>query len=65
MATLADESESFESKTILGLLRGAPDLFPNVKHIQEMFKPLDDGMYGYSGLDEIHHLLLQMRMRTS
>jgi DNA mismatch repair protein MSH6 len=48
MATLADESESFESKTILGLLRGAPDLLPNVKHIQEMFKPMDvDGMYDY------------------
>jgi DNA mismatch repair protein MSH6 len=42
MVKLADESESFKSKTILGLLRGAPDLFPNVKHIQEMFKPMDE-----------------------
>ena len=42
MVKLADESESFKSKTILGLLRGAPDLFPNVKHIQEMFKPVDE-----------------------
>lgn len=41
MVRLADESESFESKTIFGLLRGAPDLFPNVKHIREMFKPVD------------------------
>ena len=42
MVKLADESESFKSKTIFGLLRGAPDLFPNVKHIQEMFKPVDE-----------------------
>ena len=42
MVKLADESESFKSKTIFGLLRGAPDLFPNVKHIQEMFKPMDE-----------------------
>ena len=42
MAKLADESESFESKTIFGLLRGAPDLFTNVTHIQEMFKPMDE-----------------------
>ena len=46
MAKLADESESFESKTIFGLLRGAPDLLPNVKHIEEMFKPMDkEGMW--------------------
>ena len=42
MVKLADESESFTSKTIFGLLRGAPDLFPNVKHIQDMFKPVDE-----------------------
>jgi DNA mismatch repair protein MSH6 len=42
MVKLADESGSFKSKTIFGLLRGAPDLFPNVKHIQEMFKPMDE-----------------------
>jgi DNA mismatch repair protein MSH6 len=48
MVTLADESESFESKTILGLLRGAPDLLPNLKHIQEMFKPMDrEGTHSY------------------
>ena len=41
MEKLADESESFKSKTIFGLLRGAPDLLPNVKHIQDMFKPMD------------------------
>jgi hypothetical protein len=34
---LADESESFESKTILGHLRGAPDLLPNIKNVKSMF----------------------------
>lgn len=34
---LADESESFESKTILGLLRSAPDLLPNIKDVESMF----------------------------
>ncbi|EKM76737.1 hypothetical protein AGABI1DRAFT_78171 [Agaricus bisporus var. burnettii JB137-S8] len=38
---LADESEDFKSKTILGLLRGAPDLIPHVKHIEEMFQRPD------------------------
>ena len=42
MAKLADESEWFKSKTIFGLLRGAPDLFPNVKRIQDMVKPMDE-----------------------
>ena len=42
MVKLAEEAESFKSKTIFGLLRGAPDLFPNVKHIQEMFKPMEE-----------------------
>jgi hypothetical protein len=39
MENLADESKS----SIFGLpvLRGAPDMFPNVKHIQDMFKPMD------------------------
>ncbi|KAF8694706.1 hypothetical protein AX14_001931 [Amanita brunnescens Koide BX004] len=36
-AKLADESESFESKTILGHLRGAPDLLPNIKNVKSMF----------------------------
>ncbi|KXN86517.1 DNA mismatch repair protein msh6 [Leucoagaricus sp. SymC.cos] len=38
LTKLADESESFKSKTILGLLRGAPDLIPHVKHVEEMFQ---------------------------
>ncbi|KAF9449836.1 DNA mismatch repair protein msh6 [Macrolepiota fuliginosa MF-IS2] len=35
---LADESESFKSKTILGLLRGAPDLVSHVKHVEDLFQ---------------------------
>ena len=57
MAKLADESESFKSTTIFGLLRGAPDLFPNVKHIQEMFKPVDEEgtfLWLFFILDVIH-----------
>ncbi|KAK2461207.1 hypothetical protein APHAL10511_006734 [Amanita phalloides] len=36
-AKLADESESFESKTILGHIRNAPDLLYNVKNVKSMF----------------------------
>ncbi|CAA7264271.1 unnamed protein product [Cyclocybe aegerita] len=42
MAKLADESESFESKTIFGLLRGAPDLLPNLQTVESMFEPAGD-----------------------
>lgn len=43
LSKLADDSESFKSKTILGLLRAAPDLSPNIKHIENMYvKPTSD-----------------------
>ncbi|KAK7056522.1 DNA mismatch repair protein msh6 [Paramarasmius palmivorus] len=35
---LADASESFQSKTVLGLLRSAPNLLPNIKNIESMFE---------------------------
>ncbi|CCL98235.1 uncharacterized protein FIBRA_00229 [Fibroporia radiculosa] len=38
LAELADTAESFQSKTILGLLRSAPNLLPNLKHVKSMFK---------------------------
>jgi DNA mismatch repair protein MSH6 len=38
LAELGDSSESFESKTIHGLLRSAPDLLPNIKHVERMYK---------------------------
>jgi DNA mismatch repair protein MSH6 len=44
LGKLADESEDFESKTILGLLRGAPDLLVNVRSLEAMFlSPEDNG----------------------
>ena len=39
LSALADTSEHFKSKTILGLLRSAPDLSPHLKHVKAMFKP--------------------------
>jgi hypothetical protein len=42
MVTLGDESQSFESKMF--------NLFSNVKHIQEMFNPMDaEGTHSHSG----------------
>ncbi|VDB88830.1 unnamed protein product [Peniophora sp. CBMAI 1063] len=35
---LADRSESFKSRTVLGLLRGAPDLLPYIKNIEARFQ---------------------------
>ncbi|KAF8137603.1 muts domain V-domain-containing protein [Boletus edulis] len=37
LASLADNSESFASKTILGLLRSAPDLIPHLKNVTSRF----------------------------
>lgn len=37
MKTLEKSAEGFKSKNIPGLLRTAPDLMPNIKHVQEMF----------------------------
>ena len=38
LAELGNSSESFESKTIHGLLRSAPDLLPNIKNVERMYK---------------------------
>ncbi|TFK22134.1 DNA mismatch repair protein msh6 [Coprinopsis marcescibilis] len=42
LAKLADESEEFESKTILGLLRGAPDLMAHVRQLESLFEKPDE-----------------------
>ena len=42
LSKLADSSETFESKTILGLLRSAPDLIPHIKNIESIFQ-IDKG----------------------
>lgn len=45
LSALAETADSFDSKSIPGLLRTAPDLTPNLKHIQAMFKPPESGEY--------------------
>jgi DNA mismatch repair protein MSH6 len=42
MIALADESESFANRTISGLLRGAPDLTPNLNNVESMFQPITE-----------------------
>ncbi|GJE94869.1 MutS family DNA mismatch repair protein [Phanerochaete sordida] len=37
LSTLANTAEGFDSKTIAGLLRGAPDLSPHVKNVRALF----------------------------
>ncbi|KAF7798458.1 hypothetical protein EIP86_009679 [Pleurotus ostreatoroseus] len=57
LSALADTSEHFKSKTILGLLRSAPDLSPHLKHVKAMFKPPeqnDDELVPQDGKDEIY-----------
>ncbi|KAH7923446.1 DNA mismatch repair protein Msh6 [Leucogyrophana mollusca] len=53
---LADSSESFESKTILGLLRSAPDLTPNLKNVEARFvvDKDTDNLLPVEGKDEIY-----------
>lgn len=42
MAKLGDESESFKGRTIFGLLRGAPDLVPQIRNVQSMYQATED-----------------------
>ncbi|KZT23633.1 DNA mismatch repair protein Msh6 [Neolentinus lepideus HHB14362 ss-1] len=37
LVQMAKASETFKSNTILGLLRSAPDVKPNIKHAEQMF----------------------------
>ncbi|PFH50600.1 hypothetical protein AMATHDRAFT_80735 [Amanita thiersii Skay4041] len=55
LTKLAEEAASFESKTILGLLRGAPDLSSNIKHVESLFVPAAekaDELIPQAGKDE-------------
>jgi DNA mismatch repair protein MSH6 len=45
LESLANVSESFKSKNILGLLRSAPDLMPHIKHVQSMYEPPEKGNF--------------------
>ncbi|KAI0295767.1 muts domain V-domain-containing protein [Russula brevipes] len=59
---VADASETFESKTILGLLRSAPDLLPHVKNVELRFeKPENnnDDLLPVEGKDEAYDEIAQ------
>ena len=45
LSELADTADSFASKTIPGLLRTAPNLTPNLKHVKAMFQTPEDSKY--------------------
>ncbi|KAL4256940.1 DNA mismatch repair protein [Pleurotus pulmonarius] len=40
-SSLTESTASFQSKTIMGLLRGAPDLTVNIKNVESMYMPTD------------------------
>ncbi|KAG6333930.1 hypothetical protein ID866_5162 [Astraeus odoratus] len=56
LAGLAENSEAFESKTILGLLRSAPDLTPHLTNVKSRFtidKDTDE-LLPVEGKDEVY-----------
>ncbi|KAJ6618260.1 muts domain V-domain-containing protein [Mycena sp. CBHHK59/15] len=64
LSQLADISESFESKTILGLLRSAPDLTQNIKKVQLMYeKPVSekdaDELVPQAGKDAVYDEIME------
>jgi DNA mismatch repair protein MSH6 len=50
MIELAATSESFTSKTISGLLRSAPDLLPNIKNVEAMYKKPEKGTITFADI---------------
>ncbi|KAI0266519.1 muts domain V-domain-containing protein [Gloeopeniophorella convolvens] len=57
LSKLADASESFESKTIPGLLRSAPDLLPHIKNVESRFEKPEketDDLLPVEGKDEAY-----------
>lgn len=58
LSKLADASETFESKTILGLLRSAPDLLPHVKDVESRFEKPEKGTLSLELTK--HRLVLQL-----
>ncbi|KAJ7093127.1 muts domain V-domain-containing protein [Mycena epipterygia] len=64
LSQLADTSESFESKTILGLLRSAPDVIQNIKKVQLMYeKPESEKdaneLVPQAGKDEVYDKIME------
>ncbi|TBU51269.1 DNA mismatch repair protein Msh6 [Dichomitus squalens] len=61
LAELADTADAFESKTISGLLRTAPDLAPNLKHVKSMFQTPEensDELVPEDGMDEVYDTVM-------
>ncbi|KAJ7090206.1 muts domain V-domain-containing protein [Mycena belliarum] len=61
---LSDTAESFESKTILGLLRSSPDLIQNIKKVQAMYeKPESEKdaseLVPQAGKDEVYDKIME------
>ncbi|GBE83778.1 DNA mismatch repair protein [Sparassis crispa] len=62
LARLADTAASFNSKTVLGLLRSAPNLQPNIKHVKAMFKKTEenaDELVPEDGKDETYDEIME------
>ncbi|KAJ6606598.1 muts domain V-domain-containing protein [Mycena vulgaris] len=64
LSQLADTSESFESKTIFGLLRSAPDVIQNVKKVQLMYEKPDSEkdaseLVPQAGKDEVYDKIME------
>ena len=58
LSRLEDASETFGSKTILGLLRSAPDLLPHVKDVESRFEKPEKGALTSQLIK--HRLVLQL-----
>ncbi|KIM91619.1 hypothetical protein PILCRDRAFT_810908 [Piloderma croceum F 1598] len=59
--SLADTSESFESKTVLGLLRSAPDLLPGLKNVKAMYQNPEEGadeLVPVDGKDDVYDSIM-------
>ncbi|KAH9933798.1 uncharacterized protein B0H18DRAFT_1082925 [Fomitopsis serialis] len=62
LSELADISETFQSRTILGLLRSAPDLLPHIKHVKSMFKKPEDNadeLVPEDGKDKVYDEIME------
>ena len=53
---MAYTSATFKSKTVLGLLRSAPNLFPSIKNVQAMYQDPEECMYDFVPNHPIHYM---------
>ncbi|KAF7338601.1 DNA mismatch repair protein [Mycena venus] len=64
LSRLADIAENFESKSIFGLLRSAPDVIQNIKKVQLMYEKPDSEkdaseLVPQAGKDEVYDKVMQ------